>query len=167
MIDKLSRNTDIIILKQDKGRVVIILDRKNYIQKCVSILNTSQFRKLDNDPTKSLERKVQQTLQKIKHKFEDNEYKRLYPTVSRPGLFYGTPKVHKLQQQQQQQRLEELTMRPVISNIGTATYEIAKYLNKLLTPLNKSDYNILNTEDLIEGLERKQFQLDIKLFLLT
>ena len=82
-------------------------------------------------------------------------------------MFYGTPKVHKLQQQQQQQRLEELTMRPVISNIGTATYEIAKYLNKLLTPLNKSDYNILNTEDLIEGLERKQFQLDIKLFLLT
>ena len=59
MIDKLSRNTDIIILKQDKGRVVIILDRKNYIQKCVSILNTSQFRKLDTDPTKSLERKVQ------------------------------------------------------------------------------------------------------------
>ena len=59
MIDKLARNTDIIILKQDKGRVVIILDRKNYIQKCVSILNTSQFRKLDNDPTKSLERKVQ------------------------------------------------------------------------------------------------------------
>ena len=43
-------------------------------------------------------------------------------------------------------------MRPVISNIGAATYEIAKYLNKLLTPLNKSDCNILNTEDLIRSL---------------
>ena len=70
-------------------------------------------------------------------------------------MFYGTPKVHKLQQQQQQQRLEELTMRPVISNIGTATYEIAKYLNKLLTPLNKSDYNILNTEDFIRRLREE------------
>ena len=46
-------------------------------------------------------------------------------------------------------------MRPVISNIGTATYEIAKYLNKLLTPLNKSDYNILNTEDLIRRLREE------------
>ena len=101
MIDKLARNTDIIILKQDKGRVVIILDRKSYIQKCVSILNTSQFRKLDTDPTKSLERKLQQTQRKIKHEFEDNKYKKLYPTGSRLGLFYGTPKVHKLQQQQQ------------------------------------------------------------------
>ena len=67
----------------------------------MSILNTSQFRKLDTEPIKSLERKVQQTLRKLKHKFEDNKYKKLYPTGSRPGLFYGTPKVHELQQQQQ------------------------------------------------------------------
>ena len=49
IIDQLSRNTDIIILRQDKGRGITILDRKNYIQKCVSILNTSQFRKLDTN----------------------------------------------------------------------------------------------------------------------
>ena len=36
----------------------------------MSILNTSQFRKLDNDPSESLERKVQQTLQKKKKKRE-------------------------------------------------------------------------------------------------
>ena len=46
-------------------------------------------------------------------------------------------------------------MRPVTSNVGTATYEIAKYLNKLLTPLNKSDYNIVNTEDLIRRLREE------------
>ena len=46
----------------------------------------------------------------------------------RSGLFYGTTKVHKLQQQQQEQRLEELTMRPIISNIGKATYDM-KLLN--------------------------------------
>ena len=92
---------------------------------------------------------------KIKHKFEDKVYKKLYPTDSRLGLFYGKPKVHKLQQQQQQQRLKELMMRPVISNIGMATYEIAKYLNKSLTPLNKSDYNILNTKNLIRRLREE------------
>ena len=150
-------------MRQDKGRGVTTLDRKDYIQKCVSILNTSQFWKLETDPTKSLERKVQRTLQKIKHKFEENEYKKLYPTGSRPGLFYGTPKVLKLQLQQQQQRLEELTMKPIISDIGTATYEIAKYFNKLLTPLSKSDYNILNTEGLVRRLREEKIPSGYKM----
>ena len=78
-------------------------------------------------------------------------------------MFYGTPKVHKLQQQQQQQRLEQLTMRPAISNIGTTTYEIAKYLNKLLTPINKSDYNILNTVDPVSRLREETIPADYKM----
>ena len=150
-------------MRQDKGRGVTILDRKDYIQKCVSILNTSQFRKLGTDPNMSLERKVERTLRKIKHKFEENEYKKLYPTDSIPRLFYGTPKVYKLQEQQQQKRLEELTMRPMISNIGTATYDTAKYLNKLLTPLSKSDYNILNKEDLIRRLRQETIPAGYKM----
>ena len=37
-------------------------------------------------------------------------------------------------------------MRPIISNIGTATYEIAKFLNSLLVPLGTPDHSIHNTE---------------------
>ena len=74
------------------------------------------------------------------------------------SLFYGTLNVHKLQQQQQQKRLEKFMMRPIISNISTATYEIAKYLNKLSTPLNKSDYTILNKDDLIRQLTEETIQ---------
>ena len=78
-------------------------------------------------------------------------------------MFYGTPKAHKPQKQQQQKRLEELTVRPVISNIGTATYEIVKYLNKLLTPLRKSDYNILNTQDHIRSLREETIPAEYKI----
>ena len=73
-------------------------------------------------------------------------------------MFYGTLNIHRLQQQQQQKRLEKFMMRPIVSNISTATYEIAKYLNKLLTPLNKSDYTILNTDDLIRRLTEETIQ---------
>ena len=59
-------------------------------------------------------------------------------------------------------------MRPIKSNIGTAAYEIVKYLNKLLTPrLSKSDYNIFNTEDLMRRPREEKFSLDIKWLLLT
>ena len=40
---------------------------------------------LTNDPTETLESKVQQTLRKIKSKFTEQEYKKLYPTGSCPG----------------------------------------------------------------------------------
>ena len=71
-------------------------------------------------------------------------------------MFYGISKVNKLKLQQQEQKLKELTMRPIISKIvGTVTYEIAKYSNKILTRLTKSKYNILNTQDLIRRLREE------------
>ena len=52
------------------------------------------------------------------------------------------------------------------------TLVYTKYLNKLLTPLNKSDYNILNKEDLIRRLrkatisaEYKIISFDVKIYL--
>ena len=53
------------------------------------------------------------------------------------------------------QRLEELPMRPITSNIGTTAYEVAKYLNKLSTPLTKLESNILNTEAFIRKLRKE------------
>ena len=124
IIDIISRNKDII--KQDKGRGVVILDKKDYIEKCINILDSKQFKKLKKDPTKTLENKMQRTLRKIKQHFDENEYKRMYPIGSRPDLFYTTAKVHKLQSGEE---LNELTMRPIISNVGTATYETAKFFS--------------------------------------
>ena len=52
IIGKLFRNTqyhNITILRKDKGRGVTTLDLKDFIQKCVSILNTSHFQKLDTN----------------------------------------------------------------------------------------------------------------------
>ena len=100
---------------------MVILDKKDYIEKCINILDSKQFKKLKKDPTKT-ENKMQRTLGKIKH-LDVNEYKRMYPTGSRPGFFYTAAKVHKLQSGE---GLKELTMRTIISNIGTATDKTAK-----------------------------------------
>ena len=47
-----------MILKQDKGCGVLILNCKSYIEKCCKILETEQFRKLETDPTKTIEGKL-------------------------------------------------------------------------------------------------------------
>ena len=54
--------------------------------------------------------------------FNEKLYKRLYPTSSKPGLFYGATKVHKLKEGE---RADKLTLRSITSNIVTATPEAA------------------------------------------
>ena len=84
------------------------------------------MKKLKKDPTKTLENKMQRTLRNIKQHLDENEYKRTFPTGSRPALFHTTAKVHKLQSGE---GLNELTMRPIVSNARTATYETAKFFS--------------------------------------
>ena len=50
VIEKLSRNDDIIIIKQDKGHGVVIMSKPKYHEKCLELLNTDQFTKLNHDP---------------------------------------------------------------------------------------------------------------------
>ena len=47
-------------------------------------------------------------------------------------------------------------MRPILSNIGTATYEIAKYLTKLLSPLSKSNYTINSTKQFVNHIRKQK-----------
>ena len=74
LINKLSDNTNIILLLQDKGRGIVIIDRKKYTEKCMDMLNTKQFHKLDKDPTKIIETKVQRAVRKIKDHLSTSEY---------------------------------------------------------------------------------------------
>lgn len=53
-------------------------------------------------------------------------------------------------------------MRPIIFNIET-NYQSAKYLNKSLTPLSKSDYSILNTENLLSRLREETIHVGFKI----
>ena len=94
IIKSLSQRKDITIMKADKDRGVVILNKSKYLEKCLTLLNSEQFVRLNEDPTKTNERKVQRMLGKIKPNLTDQEYKRLYPSGSAPGKFYGTAKLN-------------------------------------------------------------------------
>ena len=42
------------------------MDKTKYQEKCLALLNTNQFVKLNRDPTKQIETKIQRVLRKIK-----------------------------------------------------------------------------------------------------
>ena len=160
-----------IILKQDKGKGIVLLDRTVYIGKYLSILNTQQFQLLDINPTAANENKIQRALWKIKSKFTQQEYKKLYPTGSNSGKFtqqeykklyptglnsgkfYGTVKLHKLPRFE---TVDKLPLRPIISNVGTASYQPAKHPAKLLLPLSKNRYTTNSTKSFMSFIRHQK-----------
>ena len=147
IIKKLSSNKDICLLKQDKGRGIVIMDRTKYVEKCQDILHSDKFVELQEDPTAQFESRVQKCLRKMKKRLGQTTYNSVYPTASRPGRFYGTAKLHKVEEGCTD--VNQLPVRPIISNIGTATYKTSKYLAKLFAPLTKSKYTINSTKEFI------------------
>ena len=111
------------ILKQEKGRGLVLMYRHIYTDKCLALLSTKEFTTVTDDLTKTMESKVPRTLRKTKLKFSEPEYKKLYPTGSSPEKFYGTAKMHKIPVNG---NIDDLPIRPVVSNINTATYNLAK-----------------------------------------
>ena len=103
-------------------------------------------------------------LPSIKNIFTEREYRQVYLTGSKPGAFYRNAKVHKLKKGE---GLKKLTLRPIVSNTGMATYNTAKYLANLLAPLGKSDRTIINTPDFMSHWKKgKGYQENRKLYCL-
>ena len=126
----------------------------------MNFLDGEEFVQLEEDPTRSFQGKVQRTLLGMKKKFEGKLYEKLYPSSSRPGLYFGLAKVHKLKEGD---TVNDLPLRPVVSNIGTATYQLSKHLAEILKPLTKSEYNIESTKDFIAKIKGKTIPEDFEL----
>ena len=68
VINRLFKNLRKIVLRQDKGIWIVIMEKRKYTEKFMKILNTKQSCKLQKDPTKTIEMKIQTAVRKIKKK---------------------------------------------------------------------------------------------------
>ena len=148
-------------MRQEKENGATIIDKSKYTTKCLELLQIHQFLKLKHDLTKSLENKIQRTLRKLKTWLSTQQHYQLYPTSSFPGKFYSTAKLHKLPINS---TVQDLPIWPIVSNTGTASYHLAKYIAKKLSPLAYSEYTIKSTIDLMNKLknERNMVPFDVK-----
>ena len=92
------------------------MDSSQYMKKCLDMLNNDNFIKLTDNPTKSIEGKIQRAIRKIKSKLSKDEYNKIYSTGSASGKLYGTANVHIMAEND---NIDNLPLRPIISNIGT------------------------------------------------
>ena len=59
--------------------------------------------------------------------------------------------------------VDELSIRPIISNINTASCQPAKYLAKLLSPLSTSEYTVKSINDFITHIKGQNIPNNFKL----
>ena len=141
-LNKLLKNKDIVIQKADKSNNIVILNKSDYVFKLSKILkDISKFKRVNIEEGKVLNRlihmeeRIIRLLKSLEGQGEISEKERndLYPSGSKPGVLYGLAKIHKA--------LEDGTpsFRPILSAIGTPTYNLAKFCDQLLKPLRSND----------------------------
>ena len=100
-----------------------------------SILDDKKkFKLLSNDPTAKRESSLQRYLRFLKNRgsLPVDIYERIRPCGSNSSRIYRLPKLHK----------KDVPMRPIVSAIGSYTYELSKYLAEILKPLTTGKYTI-------------------------
>ena len=120
-LDNLAKDKDIVIVPADKGRCVVVLNKGEYTEKCLDLLKDKKtYKGIGYNPTSGYRKTVTGLINKI-HKdggFSDRQKQFLTPpTEPTVPTFYGLPKVHKP---------DPIPVRPIVSCIGSVTYNLAK-----------------------------------------
>ena len=110
------------------------------------LLNQNTYRAIPSDPTMRLKNKPISMLRSIEAKggIKEELYRRLYPTGAGSLKFCGLPKIHKM----------GMPLRPIVSSIGTFTYQTSKEVTRILKALvGRSPHHVKNTQDFIDQIK--------------
>ena len=132
-LKELQSDTSVVILPADKGRSTVILNREDYLEKCMDHINNGPYQLLKKDPTTKIKAKTLKQLKVLKdNEFIDNKlYYYLKPTDSPAPRFYGQPKIHK----------PGVPIRHIVSYIGSPLYNLNKYIANILKAYVKDKNN--------------------------
>ena len=154
-MNDLQKNEKIIILPADKGTATVILDKQDYEDKAMEILAKPPFKRLNKDPTKRNENRVNDRLRRLQKSgaIDQEMFNKLKVSVngSRTPLFYGSVKVHKA----------DRPLRPIVSAVGSATYNLSKYVSDILGHYVKQSRSfLLDTKDFVAKLSKLSINED-------
>ena len=163
-IQNLSKNQDIIIKPADKGSAVVILDKIDYVKEGYRQLkNEKHYKKIENFLYPETSRKVSEILLSLKNRgdIDEKQFDFLKPPPQiRPRRLYFLPKIHKPKSKWTHNG-KIPPGRPIVSDCGSESYEVSKYIDHFLKPLaNKHPSYIKNTPDFLTQLGKVTIKPD-------
>ena len=144
----LKSNEELIIRKADKSSVYVLLDKSEYFEKLNDILSdTTKFQKISRDPTTQLKQEANKLISTLNAAQGDVHMPTIVGDFS-PGYLYCNVKIHK----------PGNPLRPIISQVLTPTYNLAKTLNRIITPFIPAQYMSKSTNDFVDLLHSSNTQ---------
>ena len=171
----LSKNQDIVIQKADKGNTVVLLDRLSYIKQMEELLSDkSKLKQVKNifNQQHKVNKEIRHLLDievTIKSCLDDllnnnylskEDYKLLKPCGSKPGIMYGLSKVHKFNSDTE----EVPPFRPILSAIGTATYNLAKFIKPILKEYTSNEFTVRDSFSFCNEIQKQDSSLHMVSF---
>ena len=156
MSDKFTtKDENIHITKADKANAVVLLNKNDYLEKMNNLLSDeSTYQQLQKNPTETVNSNFNKNIKELL-RGHNALVKKLCTQSPNLPYMYGQIKTHK----------PNNPARPIISSVGSATYNLSKYLVTLLNPLigTISKSHIKNNVDLVEKLNNINIGSDFKL----
>ncbi|XP_055590862.1 uncharacterized protein LOC129742949 [Uranotaenia lowii] len=131
----LKSDPSIIVLEADKGNVTVMMKREDYDAKMEALIgDQSTYSSLARDPTNGFQTKNNEFAKRLADlklinratELKLKTYKATAPCI------YGTPKAHKV----------GLPLRPVVPCMTSPSYELSKYIGRILQASINSKYNV-------------------------
>ena len=151
-LDSLTKRTDMVVTKADKGRKVIVMDKEYYVTNCETQLNNKEFyEKIDDDPTETIADDIETEVYKMleKEQIDKRESQVIMEHLDKPRLpvFYGLPKIHKTFK-------DFPPLRPIVSGFNSCTARLSEYLDTFLKfQAKKCKSYLRDTTDFLSKLE--------------
>ena len=142
----LKKDPSRMVLTADKGVALVVMNTEDYKKKAEELLSQNTYRAITSDPTNRLKNKMINMLKSINTKggMSEDLYKRLYPIGAGSPKLYGLPKIHN----------QGMPLRPIVSSIGTVTYQTSKEVARILKALvRRSPHHAKNTQDFIDQIK--------------
>jgi len=143
----LAKDEEILVLPADKGKATVVMNKADYDHKMQQMLcDEDTYQPLKKDPTTSLENKMNAELLQLKKcgRLPPDVYSWLRSSAGRVPMLYGLPKVHK----------PDVPLRPIVSFMYSPTYELSKFLARLLAPLvGLTSSHVRNSKAFVEFMK--------------
>ena len=142
----LREDDTITVRKADKSSSYVVIDKSEYLNKIEEILkDKKKFKKIRKDPTSDLKKKANRVIEAANAVIGSLKFEPIVGDYG-PGYLYGTVKTHKVNN----------PLRPVISQIPTPTYKLAKHLNSILSAYIPVENTLKSSEEFLQVIQSKQ-----------
>nr|XP_060632240.1 uncharacterized protein LOC132775540 [Anolis sagrei ordinatus] len=136
----------------DKGNATVIMHTEQYKEKIRKLLDPTIYKKLKQDPTAKITKKTNTLIKNSSINFDIRQ--QLCKSEAHPPRLYGLPKIHK----------DSTPLRPIVSAIGSPTYDLAKFLAaQLQSHIGLTTHYIKDSAHFIEKISNLKLNTNDKL----